>query len=66
MPNIETEQEVDGRWIAEIVDVPSVICYGSTCEDAVRNVQKLYERVVADRLENGIENSPRKPVYPPM
>jgi predicted RNase H-like HicB family nuclease len=61
MSNIETEQETDDRWIAEIVDVPGVMCYGDTREDAVRKVQVLYERVIADRLGSGTDTSPRTP-----
>jgi predicted RNase H-like HicB family nuclease len=52
---IETEQESDGRWIAEIVEEPGAMCYGSTREDAVRKVRELYQRVLADRLESGTE-----------
>jgi predicted RNase H-like HicB family nuclease len=50
---IETELEDDGRWIAEIASVPGVMSYGNSREDAVRNVQALCLRVLADRLENG-------------
>ncbi len=38
---IETEQEVDGRWIAEAIDLPGVMVYGKTREDAIRLVQFL-------------------------
>lgn len=55
MYQIETELEIDGRWIAEIASVPGVMCYGNSREDAVRNVQALCLRVLADRLENGEE-----------
>ncbi len=50
---IETEQEDDGRWIAEVMDLPGVMVYGDTREEAVRQVQALALRVVADRLEHG-------------
>jgi len=46
---IETEREDDGRWIAEITDVPGVMSYGTTREDAIRNVQALLLSVLADR-----------------
>jgi len=59
MFNFETEQEIDGRWIAEIIDVPGVMCYGNTREDAVLKAQALYERVLADRLESSTDDSPR-------
>jgi predicted RNase H-like HicB family nuclease len=51
--NIETEQEVDGRWIAEIPALPGVVVYGVTRDEAVARVQALALRVWADRLENG-------------
>ena len=50
--SIESEQEADGRWIAEVVELPGVLAYGSTQDDAVAHVQALALRVVADRLEH--------------
>ncbi len=50
---IELEQETDGRWIAEVEDLPGVMVYGETREEAIRKVKTLALRVVADRLENG-------------
>ncbi len=50
---VELEQESDGRWIAEVPDLPGVLAYGDTRENAVRAVQALALRTVADRLENG-------------
>ena len=52
---IEVEREIDGRWIAEIVDLPGVLAYGQTPEQARARVQALALRVVADRLEHGEE-----------
>ena len=49
--NIEVEQEADGRWIAEIVELPGVMAYGATPEDAKSRVQALALRVVAERIE---------------
>jgi len=54
---IETERETDGRWIAEVPDLPGVMAYGTSVEDARAKVQALALRVVADRLEHG-EASP--------
>jgi predicted RNase H-like HicB family nuclease len=51
--NIELEQEMDGRWIAEIDELSGVLVYGETREDAIRKVKTLALRVIADRLENG-------------
>ena len=50
--NIEVEQDEDGRWIAEIVELPGVMAYGNSLVDAKSNVQALALRVVADRIEN--------------
>ena len=52
---VELEQEEDGRWIAEISDLPGVMAYGATPEEAKAKVQALALRVVADRLEHGEE-----------
>ena len=54
---VEIEQEEDGRWIAEVVDLPGVLAYGKTPEEAKAKVQALALRVLADRLEHG-EASP--------
>jgi predicted RNase H-like HicB family nuclease len=50
---VEIEQEEDGRWIAEVVDLPGVLIYAQTTEDAIAKVQALALRVLADRLEHG-------------
>lgn len=49
---IETEREEDGRWLAEITDLPGVIVYANTQEDAIAKVQALGLRVLADRIEH--------------
>ncbi len=46
---IETEQEDDGRWIAEIAEIPGVMTYGTTVEDAVLRVQTLAISVLEER-----------------
>jgi len=48
---IETELEEDGRWIAEIIDVPGVLAYGATEKEAIASAQALALRVLADRIE---------------
>jgi predicted RNase H-like HicB family nuclease len=50
---VEVEQEADGRWIAEVIELPGVLAYGRTPEEARAKVQALALRVVADRLEHG-------------
>jgi predicted RNase H-like HicB family nuclease len=51
--NIEIERESDGRWIAEIPDLPGVMAYGDSRPDAVAKAEALALRVIADRLEHG-------------
>ena len=50
---MEFEREEDGRWIAEIPDMPGVMAYGVSREDAGNRVLALALRVVAEKLENG-------------
>lgn len=50
---LEIEREADGRWIAEVIELPGVLAYGETREQAVTAVQALALRVVADRIEQG-------------
>ena len=50
---VELDREEDGRWIAEVPDLPGVLAYGHTPEEAKAKVQALALRVVADRLEHG-------------
>ena len=50
---VEVDQEDDGRWIAEVVELPGVMAYGNTEHVAKAKVQALALRVVADRLEHG-------------
>ena len=48
---IETEQETDGRWIAEISQVPGALAYGTTREEAISKAYAIALRVVADDVE---------------
>lgn len=48
---IETEREADDRWIAEISDLPGVMTYGTTKEEAIANAEAIALRVIADRIE---------------
>jgi len=50
---LECEQEIDGRWIAEVPQLPGVLAYGSSSGDAMSKAEVLALRVIADRLENG-------------
>ena len=51
--SVELEQEEDSRWIAEVPDLPGVLAYGASREEALAHVQALALRVLAERLEHG-------------
>ena len=50
---VEVEREDDGRWLAEVPELPGVLAYGQTRAQAVGRVEALTFRVLADRLEAG-------------
>jgi len=50
--SIETEREDDGRWIAEALELPGVMTYGQTREEAISNTEKLAIEVIADRIKH--------------
>jgi len=50
---LEIEREEDGRWIAEVPDLPGVLTYGQTREEAISRAKALALRAMADRLEHG-------------
>lgn len=50
---IEIEIEEDGRWMAEVPDLPGVMVYGQTREEAIARVEALALRAIADRIEHG-------------
>ena len=54
---IETEQETDSRWIAEIMELAGVLAYGTTRDEALARAKALALRVIAERLEHGEEPS---------
>jgi len=49
----EIEREVDGRWIAEIIDLPGVMAYGTTREEAKARCLGVLLDTIADQLANG-------------
>jgi len=51
--DIECEREDDGRWLAEVPQLPGVLAYGTTRDDAMAKTQILALRVLAERLEHG-------------
>ena len=50
---MEIEQETDGRWLAEVVEIPGVMKYGATREQAIAQAEALALRVIAERIEHG-------------
>jgi len=48
---LECEQEEDGRWIAEVLDLPGVLVYGASRDEAILKAEALALRVIAERLE---------------
>lgn len=49
---IEHEREADGRWLAEVPELPGVLAYGATADEAMAKAEVLALRVLAERLEN--------------
>jgi predicted RNase H-like HicB family nuclease len=50
---IEHEQETDGRWLPEVPELPGVLAYGATAQEAMARAEALALRVLAERLEHG-------------
>lgn len=50
---LECEREEDGRWLAEIAQLPGVLAYGASANEAMARAEILALRVLAERLEHG-------------
>lgn len=50
---VEVDQEADGRWIADVPDLPGVMSYGATREEAIGTVKALAFRAIAERVQHG-------------
>jgi len=50
---LDCEQETDGRWLAEVPQLPGVLAYGASRNDAMAKAQVLALRVMAEQLEHG-------------
>jgi predicted RNase H-like HicB family nuclease len=50
---IELDREDDGRWIAEAVELPGVMCYGATRDEAIAKAERLAIEVIEDRIAHG-------------
>lgn len=55
--SLECEQEEDGRWLAEMPELPGVLAYGATAEEAMTKAEVLALRALAERLEQGESRS---------
>ena len=51
--SLEVEREADGRWLAEVPEIPGVLAYGASADEATIKAETLALRVIADRLEHG-------------
>ena len=56
--DVELEQEEDGRWIGSVPELPGMLAYGETRDEAMTAAQTLAERVIADRIEHGEDDEP--------
>ena len=52
---VEVEREADGRWIAEVPELPGAIAYDAWKTEAVAKVEALVLRALADKIEHGEE-----------
>ena len=50
---VECEREEDGRWLAEVTQLPGVLAYGASANGAMGKAQVLALRVITERLESG-------------
>jgi predicted RNase H-like HicB family nuclease len=55
---IELEREDDGRWIAEVPDLPGVMVYGNTRAQALARAEALALRVSRERYETALAEAP--------
>ena len=60
---IEVEIENDGRFIAEVAAIPGAMVYGDTADEAVRRVESLVLRILADRIDAGEDSEELEEVF---
>jgi predicted RNase H-like HicB family nuclease len=60
---VEIEREEDGRWLAEVMELPGVMSYGGSREEAAARAKALALRVIADRLDHGEEVPDIAPLF---
>jgi len=51
--SLEWEREVDGRWLAEVSQLPGVLAYGASANEAMAKAEVLALRALAEQLEHG-------------
>ncbi|MGE0465360.1 MAG: type II toxin-antitoxin system HicB family antitoxin [Steroidobacteraceae bacterium] len=57
--SIESEREDDGRWLAEVPQLPGVLAYGASRDEALSRAQVLALRVLAERLMSRLTRTPK-------
>ncbi|NBC10631.1 MAG: type II toxin-antitoxin system HicB family antitoxin [Planctomycetes bacterium] len=60
---VEVEQEEDGRWLADVPDLPGVMIYAESRDAAISKVQALALRVLAEKIEHGEPVPPIEGVF---
>ena len=55
--SVDYEQEEDGRWLAEVLELPGLMVYGQTRQEAIARAQALALRVLAERLEQRVDQT---------
>ena len=60
---VEVETEEDGRFIAEVPTIPGAMVYGATANEAIRKVEALVLRILADRIDSGEESAELSEVF---
>ena len=60
---IEIDREDDGRWLAEVMEVPGAMAYGDSRETAAAHAKALALRVLADRLDHGEDVPDLSPLF---
>jgi len=60
---VEVETEEDGRFIAEVPAIPGAMVYGVTANEAIRKVQALVLRILADRIDSGEDSAELSEVF---
>jgi len=58
---IELDREEDGRWLALVLELPGVMAYGASEEEATRKAQSVALQILADMIDNREELPPGLP-----